>query len=75
MNKAQQILIAIGGTAALVAGYDGHYWSDKSTPKKSRRTRKFGYGNFGKTLTNIYTEKNLEKMKEKAMIKDIIKSD
>jgi hypothetical protein len=38
-NMAQAVLYAIGGTAELVAGINGHYWADDSTPSKNGRQR------------------------------------
>lgn len=49
-NRARLILIALGGMAMGVAGYEQHYHADHQTPKKtrqragSRRSRKGGYG-------------------------------
>jgi len=52
MNNAQKLLVSIGGTAELVAGYMGHYISDRSTEKKPQRQRKgqIGTGTYGKAL-------------------------
>ena len=35
MNQAQKLLVAIGGTAELVAGHMGHYFADAQTQKKT----------------------------------------
>ena len=39
MNTAQKLLVAIGGTAELVAGHMGHYYADIQTEKKPSRPR------------------------------------
>lgn len=60
-NAAQQILIAIGGTAALVGGYDGHYYADQQTQKKGKQ-RPNRLGGFSQALRDANTAKNKERM-------------
>lgn len=62
-NSAQTILIAIGGTGALVGGYDGHYYADQQTPKKQKQ-RPNRLGGFSKALRDANTEKNKERMND-----------
>lgn len=59
-NRAQQILISLGGTAALVAGYGGHYYADQQTPKKAKQ-RPNRLGGFSQALTDSITAKNKAK--------------
>lgn len=49
-NTAQQLLAHIGGTAELVAGIDGHYWADASTPVKQHHRPRKGRGDYGLNL-------------------------
>lgn len=60
-NTAQQILLAIGGTAAIVGGYNGNGWPDQQTPKAQRRAGA-GKGVYGKVLRVWFdTKKALDK--------------
>ncbi len=43
-NLAIKMLIAIGGTAAMVGGYMGAYYADKQTEPKPRRPKGASYG-------------------------------
>lgn len=49
-NAAQMLLVTIGGTAELVAGHMGHYYSDQQTSKKTPQRPLVGRGNYGKNL-------------------------
>ena len=65
-NTAQRLLISIGGTALLVAGYDGMYWSDKQFAKKQRQRAGQGKkGTHGLTLKSHFDDKNFAKKPEK----------
>lgn len=48
-NTAQKLLLAIGGTAAIVGGYNGNGWPDQQTPKQQRRVGA-GKGVYGRNL-------------------------
>jgi len=62
-NAAQRLLIAIGGTAELVAGRDGHYYADNQTTKKVRSRSRIGRGTFGRNLLADFAAKWLKKQK------------
>lgn len=64
-NQAQKLLCRIGGLAELVAGKDGHYFADASTPKKSHKRPYYGpegsngkriklRGSYGKSLISHF---------------------
>lgn len=57
-NAAQTILIALGGTAALVGGYEAHYYADYQTPKKAKRSRPKALGGFPEALRSHFAEKS-----------------
>lgn len=64
MNQAQKLLVAIGGTAELVAGYQGHYWADTQTTKKHRQRKgRIGRGTYGETLRAHFDSKRVEAKK------------
>lgn len=60
-NAAQQILISLGGSALLVAGYEGHYHADQQMAKKQKQ-RPNRLGGFSKALRDADTEKNRKRM-------------
>lgn len=65
-NTAQRLLISIGGTALLVAGYDDMYWSDKQFEKKKRqRPHMPKKGKYGITLKSHFDDVNLKNKPEK----------
>ncbi len=47
---ATSLLAAIGGLAAMIAGVEGHYHADHSTPKKKSNRVRTGRGRYGETL-------------------------
>lgn len=55
-NTAQQLLLAIGGTAAIVGGYEGNGWPDQQTPKAARRIGA-GKGVYGLNLRTYFASK------------------
>lgn len=68
MNEAQKLLVAIGGTAELVAGHMGHYWADSQTAKKQRQRNGWigiGPGTYGETLRAHFDSKRVEAKKAK----------
>lgn len=65
MNMAQRVLTAIGGTAALVAGHQEHYWADANTPKKQRTRGRVGGGTYGAGLLAHFAEKQLDAIQDK----------
>ncbi|MDF2435454.1 MAG: hypothetical protein JWP44_5085 [Mucilaginibacter sp.] len=60
VNQAQLLLTLIGGTAQLVAGYDGHYWADNSTPKRQRTRGRVGGGTYGRSLMAHFDRKRFD---------------
>jgi hypothetical protein len=51
VNEAQKLLVAIGGTAELVAGHMEHYWADSQTAKKEKQRKgRIGGGKYGRNL-------------------------
>lgn len=76
MNQAQKLLVAIGGTAELVAGHMGHYYADAQTPKKEhartfKRNDKQVRGNYGRDLLATFAARNLALIHAKKRSKDI----
>lgn len=66
MNQAQQLLIRIGGTAELVAGYQGHYWADAQTSKKPRQRKgRIGRGTYGENLMAKFDSLRFEERRAK----------
>lgn len=58
---AKSMLMMIGGLAAMVAGFNGHYHADKQTPKKSKgKSRgRIGAGTYGKNLISHFNQKGI----------------
>lgn len=65
-NVAQRLLIHIGGTALLVAGYDDMWWSDKQFQKKGRqRPHMAKKGTHGITLKSHFDDVQFKQRPEK----------
>lgn len=47
---ARVLLATMGGLGQLVAGFKGHYYADKQTPKREPSRPRGGRGNYGKNL-------------------------
>lgn len=62
-NTAQRLLIAIGGTAMLVGGWDDNWYADKQTPAKPRRARpgQVGPGKYGRNLMSHFDDKRKDR--------------
>lgn len=61
-NAAQRLLIRIGGTAALVAGENDMWWSDKQFSKKGRqRPHMPKKGTSGLALKSHFDSKNIQR--------------
>lgn len=58
MNTAQKLLVAIGGTAELVAGLDEHWWSDSQTAEKAHQRPLLGRGKYGVGLKARFDDAN-----------------
>ncbi len=57
MSNAQKILVAIGGTAELVAGHMDHYFAGAQTPKRTKRVSA-GKHAFSRGIQAKFDEKN-----------------
>lgn len=68
MNTAQKLLVAIGGTAELVAGRDGHWWADNQTPKRVPLRPRKGRGNYGSGLKAKFDDANCFVKKESSRV-------
>lgn len=64
---AQRLLISLGGKAALVGGWEDHFYADPETPKKSKQ-RPNKLGGFSQGLTDTITAKQKEKLDERNKI-------
>lgn len=59
---ARSMLAMIGGLAAMVAGFNGHYHADRQTPKKKKansRGRMGKAGKYGKNLLAHFDRKGI----------------
>lgn len=56
---ARVLLAAMGGLGQLVAGFNGHYYADKQTPKRTSKRPRNGRGNYGKNLMNHFTRRGV----------------
>lgn len=68
-NVAILILIAIGGTAAMVAGYMGSYYADFQTMAKPKRKAGASYGTI---LRASYAKKRLAAIIKRDRAKQVI---
>lgn len=68
MNNAQWLLYNIGGTAELVAGAGGHYWSDHQTQKREPSRPMTGRGNYGR---NVMAHFDMKRMDAKKAVQEL----
>ena len=60
LNLAQQLLARIGGVASLVAGVDGHWWSDSETSKKGHKRPLAARGGYGEAILTSFDIKGIQ---------------
>jgi hypothetical protein len=72
MNRAQTLLMQIGGTANLVAGAEGHYWADGSTSARTRTRGRIKAGTYGKSLMAHFDREkfNVKREEQRAVKRD-----